>query len=290
VRRGEDRPGLVLRLAGSADPVPPVLRPPDPSVDVWRDNAGEVCAYTYSAGGWHCMDWPAVARFCFDQAADAVVAWVRPGVAWPAVERVHRRGVVPAALQRLGFETLHASAVRLPAGVVGFLGHAGAGKSTLARAFGSAAGADPWSDDTLVLDFGGDDVAAVPIPFDVGLRPPSVQHFGNGSSGVVVAGGGRAPLRALMMLDRGSARISVTPLGARDALDALLPHACTFSMKDAARRRQMVEHYLTLAARAHVFRLAYPTDFGALPGVLEIVTATVAGRGTGAARLTRGEA
>ena len=284
MRQGEDRPGLVLRLAGPADPVPPVLRPPDPSVDVWRDNAGEVCAYTYSAGGRHCMDWPAVARFCFDQSADTVVAWPAPGVGWPAVERVHRRGLVPAALQRLGFETLHASAVRLSAGVVGFLGHAGAGKSTLARAFASAAGASPWSDDTLVLAFGGGDVAAIPIPFDVGLRPPSVQHFGDGPSGVVIAGGGRAPLRALVMLDRGAPRISMTPLGAREALDALLPHACTFSMKDASRRRQMVEQYLTLAARTQMFRLAYPTEFGALPAVLELVTATVAGRDTEAAR------
>lgn len=289
MRQGEDRPGLVLRVAGPADPVPPVRRPPDPSVDVWRDNAGEVCAYTYSADGWHCMDWPAVARFRFTESADTVVAWPAADVGWPAVERVHRRGLVPAALQRLGFETLHAGAVRLPAGVVGFLGHAGAGKSTLARAFGAAAGADPWADDTLVLDFHGDDVAAVPIPFDVGLRPPSVHHFGDGPSGVIVAGGGRARLRALMMLDRGSTRIAVTPLGAREALDALLPHACTFSMKDAARRRQMVEHYLTLAARTPVFRLAYPTDFGALPAVLEIVTATVAGRAA-AGTTVRGEA
>ena len=284
MRRGEDRPGLVLRVAGPADPVPPVLRPPDPSVDVWRDTAGEVCAYTYSAAGWHCMDWPAAARFCFDPTGDAVVAWPASGASWSTIERVHRRGLVPAALQRLGFETLHASAVRLRAGVVGFLGHAGAGKSTLARAFASAAGADPWADDTLVLAFGGKSVAAVPIPFDVGLRRPSAEHFGDGPSGVVTAGGARVPLRALMMLDRGSPQIAVTPLGAREALDALLPHACTFSMKDASRRRQMVEHYLTLAAGTPVFRLNYPTDFAALPGVLEIITAAVGGRDPEAAR------
>jgi hypothetical protein len=281
VRLGEDRPGLVLRPAGPTDPAPPVLRPPDPSVDVWRDNTGEVCAYAYSVGGRHCMDWPALARFCFDEPGDTVLAWAAPGVAAHAIERVHRRGVVPAALQRLGFETLHASAVRLPAGVVGFLGQAGAGKSTLARAFAAVAGADPWADDTLVLAVEDDETAAVPIPFDVGLRPSSARHFGEEPSGVITASGGPAPLAALMMLERGSASILATPLDARDAFESVLPHACTFSMTDAVRRRQMVQHYLTLAARVPVFRLAYPTDFGALPAVVDVVAGTVSRTGVG---------
>ena len=223
------------------------------------------------------MDWPAVARFCFDASGDTVQAWAAPGIAAHAVERVHRRGVVPAALQRLGFETLHASAVCLPAGVVGFLGHAGAGKSTLARAFASAGKAGPWADDTLVLGFAGEEIAAVPIPFDVMLRPSSARHFSDDASGVILAGEGPAPLRALMMLERGAPAISVTPLGARSAFESLLPHACAFTMKDAGRRRQMVEHYLTLAARTTVFRLAYPTDFGAVPDVVDLVAATAAG-------------
>lgn len=282
MRLGADRPGLVLRLAGPRDPAPPVLRPPDPSVDIWRDNAGEVCAYAYSIAGRHCMDWPAIARFCFDEPGDTVLAWAAPGVAAHAIERVHRRGVVPAALQRLGFETLHASAVSLPAGVVGFLGHAGAGKSTLARAFTAVSGAYPWADDTLILAVDEAETAAVPIPFDVGLRPSSARHFGDVASGIITASDGPAPLAALMMLERGSPSIAATPLDARNAFGSVLPHACTFSMTDAIRRRQMVEHYLTLAAQVPVFRLAYPTDFAALADVVDLIARTVSsGAGVG---------
>jgi hypothetical protein len=81
-----------------------------------------------------------------------------------------------------------------------------------------------------------------------------------------------------MLLVRGAPAIAATLLDARDAFAAVLPHACTFSMTDAVRRRQMVEQYLTLAARVPVFRLAYPTDFGALPEVMEAVASTVGRR------------
>jgi hypothetical protein len=45
----------------------------------------------------------------------------------------------------------------------------------------------------------------------------------------------------------------------------------------------MVEHYLTLAAQVPVFRLAYPTDFGALPEVVDVVAGAVS-RQVGVAR------
>ncbi len=96
--------------------------------------AGEVCAYTYVQDGHFFMDWLGVARYCFDASGDAVRAWPADGVPVASVRRVHRRAVVPAALQSLGCETLHASATRLASGVVGFCGHAGAGKSTMALA------------------------------------------------------------------------------------------------------------------------------------------------------------
>ena len=108
-----------------------------------------MCAYTYEPSDQFFMDWLAVAHYCFDTSGRSVRAWARDGVTLASVERVHRRAVVPAAMQCLGFETLHASAVRFPHGVVGFCGHAGAGKSTLAVAAASAA--EQWADDTLVM-------------------------------------------------------------------------------------------------------------------------------------------
>ena len=278
---GHDRLELRLHLAGPDDsPPPPPLRPPLPAVDCWRDNAGDVCAYTYEHAGQFFMDWPAVARFCFDGAGHFVRAWPREGVALASVERVHRRAVVPAALQCLGHETLHASAVRLSQGVVGFCGQAGAGKSTLAMAC-TWPDAEQWADDTLVMEVGSGRVKAIPIAYDVALRQPSIAHFGDRAERVRViqASGGPAPLRALFLIDRASAASPlVLALDPTVALQALLPHACAFSMTDMGRRRLMVEQYLALVDLVPVYQLSYPSTFECLPDVADLVRSTVAGQ------------
>ena len=142
-------------------------------------------------------------------------------------------------MQCLGFETLHASAIRHPHGVVGFCGHAGAGKSTLAVAAASAS--EQWADDTLVMAVTSRAVSAVPIPYDVGLRAPSRVHFGSAAPVVVTAAGGPAPLLGVFVLERGATDVIAARLDPTAALQAVLPHACTFSMLDAARRRLMLE-------------------------------------------------
>ncbi len=276
---GHDRMELRLHLAGPDDPQPsPPQRPPQPAVDCWRDNAGDVCAYTYAHGDQFFMDWLGVARYCFDVTGQAVRAWANDGVTVAAVQRVHRRAIVPAALQHLGCETLHASAVRFATGVVGFCGHAGAGKSTLAVAC-AASGAEQWADDTLVLAIGATSVTAVPIAYDVALRPASVTHFGGrqASAGVVRASGAPTPVRALFLIDRSDSTPSIRLLDPREAFEALLPHACAFSMTDAARRRKMIEQYLALVDLVPVYRLSYPSTFEILPEVARLVLRQIDG-------------
>lgn len=274
---GRGRPELSLSIVGP--PGPPVLRPPDPSVDLWRDAAGDACAFTYPTEGRFCMDWPTVARFCFDASGRTVDAWLDGRPTLRSVERVHRRAVVPAALQQLGFETIHASAVAYPSGVVGFIGSAGAGKSTIARAC-AVAGAEQWADDTLVLDVTPGDVRAVAIPFDVALRTPSEQHFSDPSGApgrIQMAGTTAAPVRALLFLDRGAGRLALSAVSPGEALTALLPHACAFSMRDDRRRRLMAEQFLTLVAEVPIYRLSYPSDYARLGDVTAAVAREVAG-------------
>jgi hypothetical protein len=244
-----------------------------------------VCAYTYAQDGQFFMDWLAVARYCFDASGQTVRAWPSDGVALKSVERVHRRAVVPAALQCLGHETLHSSAVRLPQGVVGFCGHAGAGKSTLAMACALPDG-EQWADDTLVMQVESGRVHAIPIAYDVALRPPSIAHFGDraGSVRVIRASGGPVPLRALFLIERTSPSPAIQPLAPTVALQALLPHACAFSMTDAVRRRLMVEQYLALVDLVPVYRLSYPSTFECLPDVADLVRSTVAGQEPAAVR------
>ena len=139
---------------------------------------------------------------------------------------------------------------------------------------------EQWADDTLVMQVGSGRVHAIPIAYDVALRPPSIAHFGDraGSVRVIRASGGPVPLRALFLIERTSPSPAIQPLAPTVALQALLPHACAFSMTDAVRRRLMVEQYLALVDLVPVYRLSYPSTFECLPDVADLVRSTVAGQ------------
>ena len=275
---GKSRPALRLSVASAPggrppDPLPSV----DPGVETWRDTAGGICAYAYEAEGRFHMDWLGVARYSFDSNGEQINAWPAPGASSADVARVHRRGVVPAAMQRLGFEVLHASAVRCPWGVIGFCGDAGAGKSTFAFAL-AARGFDHWADDTLVIDPGATPPLAIPIPFDAALRPASADYLlgvgGAHQGDVVCAAGDSARLAALVLLRRHDAT-GVAPaaerLGAVVALERLLPHACAFSTRTIELRRSLTEHYLAIADAVPVLTLSYTSGFDALGRALDLV-------------------
>ncbi len=275
---GASRPALRLVMAASSQdrpPEPPL--PGDAGVEHWRDTTGAVCAYAYESAGRYWMDWPAVARFTFTATGDTITAWPEPGISQTTVDRIFRRAVVPAALQRLGYEVLHASAVRLPAGVVGFCGDPGAGKSTIAAAM-SKRGFEQWADDTLVIESHQDRAIAVSIPFDSALRPASARHL-IGTEGIYqgVVGSASlasAPLVALVLLDRGEQAggpPAIHRLTANKAFRRLLTHACAFSTRAIEDRRAVTEHYLAIAASVPVFELGYASGFAGLDGVLDTV-------------------
>jgi hypothetical protein len=277
---GSGRPALRLKVAGHGDGRPPApFQADDPHVEAWVDSKGDVCAYAYETAGLFCMDWPAVARFCFDRTGEVVTAWPASDQPPSVLDRVHRRAVVPAALQCLGYEVLHASAVRLSTGVAGFCGQPEAGKSTFSYAL-KARGFDHWSDDSLVLDVGADRVRAVPIPFDAALRPLSARHLAGVLDGphqglVTTAPGDAAPLVALVLLarERDAGRIppSLTPVTKVEAFQRLLAHSCWFSAKDSGRWRAQMANYLALVDFTPVYALRYASGFDALGEVLDVV-------------------
>ena len=275
---GAERPALRLVIAASLQDRPPEPPPPGhPGVEHWRDTTGAVCAYAYASDGRYWMDWPAVARYTFTADGDTITAWPEAGISQSTIERIFRRAVVPAALQRLGYEVLHASGVRLPGGVVGFCGDPGAGKSTLAAALAQR-GFEQWADDTLVIESHQDRAFAVSIPFDSALRPASARHL-VGTDGIYQGPVGSAsvasaPLIALVLLDRGEQSggpPAMHRLGANKAFRRLLTHACAFSTRALEDRRAVTEHYLAIAASVPVFELGYASGFAALSSVLDKV-------------------
>ena len=79
---------------------------------------------------------------------------------------------------------------------------------------------------------------------------------------------------AICVLDRGngaSGGAACRPLPAAQAYPALLAHAYCFSLENRARKRLMLERYLSLVARVPVFALAYPDGLDGLPSVLDTV-------------------
>ena len=79
--------------------------------------------------------------------------------------------------RRSAREALHASAIQADGRVIAFAAVSQTGKSTVAYGL-SRRGYEQWADDGVVLEVGGGRALAVPLPFDVRLRPESSGMFG----------------------------------------------------------------------------------------------------------------
>lgn len=250
-------------------------------VQEWRDLAGVVCARGYVGAGTHWIRWPGFASFRIDREGQ-VDAYPERSIDSARILDLFHRTIEPLALQALGWETLHASAVVMPRGLVGFCGECAAGKSTLAYGL-SRGGYRQFADDSLVLHVSSQGLRALELPFSVRLRPQSAAHFDLTPDGqdprqvaeVPVRDAGRVstePLAALFVLSRITAgEPIVDQLTPSAAFRALLPHARCFDAKDPAVRRRVLEHYLALADLVPVYDLRFAAGLDRLPAVLACI-------------------
>jgi hypothetical protein len=298
-----------MRLSRGSGSIAPPLRVVDPEADasvldppgaaaeeVWTGPAGGVFASCRVAGDTCWIDLPGLATFRVDPGGDCVLAAPRPGVDPAAVAEAYWHAALPLVLHARGAEVLHGSAVLMARGVVALCGASGSGKSTIGYAL-DRRGWALWADDTLALDISASGISALSVPFDVRLRPPAAAHFGLGSRDARpvrgLQGGAAAPLQALCVLARETeapAGDVLGRLGAAEACPALLAHAWCVSLKDAARKRVMLERYLRLLARVPVFRLRVAAGLGGLPDIVAAVESafgvTGAGPGLGSVEST----
>jgi hypothetical protein len=220
--------------------------------------------------------------FHYSAATGQVVAVTRSAIEEGRVRAIYRRVVLPFLLQALGYEMLHASAVRTERGVVAFCGDSGAGKSTLAVGL-SRRGYPVWADDALLLDASAG-IRALPLPFDVRLRRDSAELFRLGWRADTTSrdwpGIEQDPvdLVAVCVLSRvaipGGIEVTACRRGAT-ALTALLAHACAFNLADLDRKRRMVAQYLAVAAQVPVFEVCVEAGLDRLPGLLDQLEARV---------------
>jgi len=207
--------------------------------------------------------------------------------------------VLPRALNLLGFDALHATAVVINEAVCAFVAEAGTGKSTLAASF-HLAGYPAFCDDCLVLR-PTRPLSALPAYPGVRLWEESFRALGGTAASVGIpvaqytaktrhlggAEGFRAeplPLARIYLLERASPNASSSAASMPrlhnvkpgDALSALI--AATFPL-DITDQAMLTRHFRLLsrvAAELPIRRLTMPTDFAALPAARALILADCA--------------
>jgi hypothetical protein len=205
-----------------------------------------------------------------------VEAVAREDVAPEKIRDAHRRLVLPLALQALGQEVLHASAVAVEAGAVAFCAESGTGKSTVVYAL-ARRGHPPCADDAVAVEFGRRGPELIPLPFALRLRPASAAYYGEDVRTIEVQHPvARQPLVAVCVLQRDDEGTGVRRLGRAEAFPAMLAHAYSFGLNDERRRRRMMQHYLSLASEVPVFRVVLGSGLSTLADTLDEVEAAIA--------------
>ena len=261
---------LVTRQPDST--VRPTPTEGDAGVTVWRDNDGAVAGYGSSIGPEKWIHLPGVGAFRFEPGGTDVVAFPLASASSHLLGDAFNRSVLPLALQAIGHEVLHASAVLVRDRVVALCAVSGTGKSTIACAL-DRRGHPLWADDAVCFDASSAPITAVSLPFALRLRPASAEYFarsGNGAREAASATPARQELGAVVVLERSDAGAepALSRLTASDAFTATLTHAYAFDTEDRVRNARMVSSYLELVERVPVFRLAFPPG---LEGLTELV-------------------
>jgi hypothetical protein len=256
-------------------------------VHTWRDLSGRVCAHGYVGAGARWMRWPGVVAFRFDDRG-RIDAIPEPNVPPAQVIDLCRRSVEPIVRQALGAETLHASGVRTPAGVIAFCGERETGKSTIAYSL-SRRGFTQHADDAVVMQVGADAVSALDLPFGVRLRPETASFYGFTPASPAPlhdvvpltprdSGDVRAyPLIAIFVLGRnpeGPPCIRQLPPPA--AFTAILAHAHCFDPQDQEGRRRLLQNYLSIASTVPIFELRFSAGLDRLDDLLVCIEGAVA--------------
>ena len=241
-------------------------------VEVWHEH-GQVCAYGYPARGENWLHVPRLATFRFLGADQPVVGIPIASASAVSVRDAFERTALPMALQSLGRQVLHASAVRSPTGVIAFCGESGTGKSTLAYA-ASRRGNELWADDAVAFDVSADDVVALPLPFRVLLRPESSAFFGADAELRRTEPTASELLAAVAILERRDEHgfgVDVVRLSGADAFRAVLAQGYCYRPTDRDQNARMVEDYLVLAARVPVLSARFEPRFESVEKLLDAI-------------------
>ena len=243
----------------------------------WRVRGGPFWMRVAATGSGHIVQFPGFAEFAVTP--DAIVCHARTGVPSGTVRHLLLDQLIPALLGSRARLVLHASAVDIGARAIGFLGAAGAGKSTLAAAL-VRGGASLVTDDALVIDCGTSVPRAVPSYPGLRLWPDSarlvgvwrvrrtrVAHYTRKQrwSGAAVPYSDRPlPLGALYLVARGRSRGGIHLMSARQSIMALVRYSMMLDASDRSTVGFGFELASRLVEQIPVRRLVIPAGARAL--------------------------
>jgi len=256
-----------------------------PEENIWRDCDGRIFAFLSRRFGKIEICFPKFASYFFPEertGEEQIEVLVVPGETARRDQIFDRlnRNVIPLLLQSRGLQVLHASAIRLGSGVVGFSGRSLCGKSTLAYAL-SRRGYEVWADDALLIVVANDGVRTFKCTSTrLRLRADSREHFGEINSGspssfddvdacseLSLCAPSEAPLKALYMIDRiqegdGQGKVwSCNKMAGHDAFTNTLRQASYVDLADIKERRRITEICLCLASKVPIYSCRYQHGF-----------------------------
>ena len=149
----------------------------------------------------------------------------------------------------------------------------GTGKSTLAYALSRRPGVALWADDAVAFDVSSTEVAALPLPFSLRLRPASARYFGREDRPVVTGAvhDARAKVATVFVLERSAepdSEVEVHRLTDVHAFTAVLEHAYCFSL-EGDHKRDTSEAYLSLVTRVPVYSVRFPGGTDLIPTIVD---------------------
>lgn len=274
-------------------------RPPQP--DRWKEHTpvyrsprlgpdGNSLAHLYRLPTGEVLHFPE--SLDFHLADDQILCAVFDPAALSLVELRLLGPVLSYWLERQGIPTLHASAVRIGCGAVGFLAAPGEGKSGLASAL-VATGSALLTDDILAIEEQDGTFRGRPAYPQMRMWPDEALHFFGRFEDlprvhpelekrrVKVGPGGFGlfqdlplPLSLLYVTERirGGGSLEIRELSRQEALIELIRHSFSPTLVEAAGLQPArFDRLARLVQQVPVKRLRYPSGFDLLPRVAEAV-------------------
>ncbi|MCB0129885.1 MAG: hypothetical protein KDD78_03520 [Caldilineaceae bacterium] len=248
-----------------------------------RDHAAALMLFARPHG--FLLQFPGLADFEIDPEKGTVVAHPLHSTNVETVRHLLLDQVLPRLLAHQGQFILHASAVKVMAKAIAFVGESGIGKSTLAAGF-HMAGDPVLSDDGLSLTWSQAAVFAQPTYPSLRLWPASIAqlgerpfllapmaHYSDKRRVSLAPTVEEEPLAlaAIVVLERlpdtSAPGIAVSPLSARDGCMQLVRNSFQLDVTDHVRAAAILNAAAHVVERVPVYHMTYRHDFAALPAV-----------------------